>query len=350
MLDKLIISNFQSHRDSTLEFHPGVNVIVGSTDSGKTAVIRALRWALYNKPGGTAFRSNWGGDTEVVLVTKDAIVQRQRSDKHNIYILNNVEFKAFGNDVPEPIQEALNMDETNIQQQLDSPFLISLPPGQVAAYFNKIARLDQIDLGIKNAQSNITGIASDIKADEQRIEELDANLKTYEYLDWAEADIEVLERRQSELIQTAQTRHKLSALIEDIKTNERQMDEASTLLKFKDPVTRLFEQITIRDQAIQDHAKLDGLLMEIVEIDDASQELDQYLSLSDGIDELYNKVKARGKAEKTVKNLRLLIIEIDLAGAAHKKVQREIKESEQIFHEHMPDICPLCETDLKQTK
>jgi len=56
MIKYLQIQNFQSHKDSLLEFDPGVNVIVGSSDSGKTAVIRALRWLVWNRPSGDAFR------------------------------------------------------------------------------------------------------------------------------------------------------------------------------------------------------------------------------------------------------------------------------------------------------
>jgi len=71
MIKTLSIQNYQSHKDSTLEFDPGVNVIVGSTDSGKTAIIRALRWLIWNRPNGDSFRSTWGGDTKVTESKKN---------------------------------------------------------------------------------------------------------------------------------------------------------------------------------------------------------------------------------------------------------------------------------------
>ena len=67
MIQSLALKNFQSHKDTLIKFDPGVNVIVGSTDSGKSAIIRALRWLVWNRPIGDKMRSNWGGETEVII-------------------------------------------------------------------------------------------------------------------------------------------------------------------------------------------------------------------------------------------------------------------------------------------
>ena len=52
---KLIeLQNFQSHVKTIIEpAGPGfLTVITGPSDSGKTAIIRALKWLLYNQPQG----------------------------------------------------------------------------------------------------------------------------------------------------------------------------------------------------------------------------------------------------------------------------------------------------------
>ena len=61
MIQSLQINNFQSHKYSVMELHKGVNVIIGPSDSGKTTILRALRWLVWNRPSGDAFRSDWGG-------------------------------------------------------------------------------------------------------------------------------------------------------------------------------------------------------------------------------------------------------------------------------------------------
>ena len=49
MIRSINIKNIQSHKDTTLEFSPGINAIVGSSNKRKKAVLRALYWAVYNK-------------------------------------------------------------------------------------------------------------------------------------------------------------------------------------------------------------------------------------------------------------------------------------------------------------
>ena len=59
MIDKISIKNFQSHPNTELELDPGINVITGSSDNGKTSIFRALYWIIYNRPSGNSFISNW---------------------------------------------------------------------------------------------------------------------------------------------------------------------------------------------------------------------------------------------------------------------------------------------------
>ena len=44
----LQIKNYQIVRDATLEFIPGLNVIVGETNNGKSAILRAAETAIFN--------------------------------------------------------------------------------------------------------------------------------------------------------------------------------------------------------------------------------------------------------------------------------------------------------------
>jgi len=159
-----------SHKASSLEFSEGVNVIVGATDSGKSAVIRALKWVLTNRPSGDSFCSSWGGDTEVHIDFDNGQVSRIRSKKDNMYLLGlHDEFKAVKTDIPDEIAVALNMNDLNLQTQFESHFLLSKSAGEVAAHFNKVAHLDKIDLGLQNINRWLRQIISVIADREQGI-------------------------------------------------------------------------------------------------------------------------------------------------------------------------------------
>ena len=135
MIKEVSIQNFQSHKDTHLEFHPGVNIIVGTSDSGKSAIIRTIRWVLQNKPLGDSFRSMWGGETKVTLTLPEGQITRSKdkSDKYTIEGPPKLELEAFRTSVPEEVLNMLNINSVNLQFQHDPPFLISSTSGEVAS-------------------------------------------------------------------------------------------------------------------------------------------------------------------------------------------------------------------------
>lgn len=54
-IQEVTIEGYQSHTNSTFCLSPGLTVITGPSDAGKTAIIRALRWFAFNEPTGEAF-------------------------------------------------------------------------------------------------------------------------------------------------------------------------------------------------------------------------------------------------------------------------------------------------------
>ena len=108
MIKDLSLENFQSHKKSSLEFSEGVNVIIGSSDSGKSSIIRSLQWVLFNRPSGDSFRSWWGGITNVVV---DGVSRIKGGSKglENCYEIGLNRFQAMGQGVPEDVTTVLNL-------------------------------------------------------------------------------------------------------------------------------------------------------------------------------------------------------------------------------------------------
>src|SRR6056297_3113297 len=182
-LDSVIIKNFQSHKASELQFIPGVNVVIGPSDAGKSAIFRALNWVLTNWPLGNAFRSEWGGETRVELSTTDGEVVTRSKDKNtNKYVLGENVLKAFGSDPPEAVQQALEMDEINIQSQTDPPFLLVSSPGEVAQMLNQAASIDDIDVVMAGLKKGHNEIRRDIQTGKQQLKNQQEKLKQYQNL------------------------------------------------------------------------------------------------------------------------------------------------------------------------
>ncbi len=46
-LTEIKLENFQDHKDSTISLTNGINLIVGSSDAGKSAILRAVNFVFH---------------------------------------------------------------------------------------------------------------------------------------------------------------------------------------------------------------------------------------------------------------------------------------------------------------
>lgn len=56
MIHRLIVGNFMTHKHTVLELHPGVTVLTGPNNTGKSAVVEALRSLAKNPPSPSLIR------------------------------------------------------------------------------------------------------------------------------------------------------------------------------------------------------------------------------------------------------------------------------------------------------
>lgn len=168
MLEKLVIKNFQCHAALEVFFDPGVTTLVGPTDAGKSAVLRALRWLCLNRPAGDAFVRDGAGRASVTLTLDGGqTVTRTKGRDANGYALGGQEFRAFGQDVPPAVRGLLNVGELNFQTQHDAPYWLGLSPGQVSRELNALVNLDAMDAALAHANARLrrAEAAADVAAD-----------------------------------------------------------------------------------------------------------------------------------------------------------------------------------------
>lgn len=349
MIKRLKIQNFQSHKDTSIEFHPGVNVITGTSDSGKTAIIRALKWVIWNQPNGEAFRSNWGGDTVVKIETDSTEVTRSKGKGLNQYELKGLDdpFTAIGKNVPDEIKRALNLSTINMSQQLDSPFLLSDSAGQVAGHFNRIAKLEVIDLAVQRIKKTIESAKStmDFKK-ESRDTELE-KLEVFEFLDKFEMNLEVLEELEKSGVGLQKNINSLSKFIEEYLDTESQIEESEKLEKYAEEVDRL---IQLKDDVFEyncDAVLVQELLDELAIDQSEIDEIDEVLKVESKVGKMISVSGRKKKMTEKVDSLTSLLAYISVVKKQQAENKIGLEESEKEFIENFPDICPLCETDCK---
>ena len=357
MIQSLKIQNFQSHKESSLEFVPGLNVIVGSTDSGKTSIIRALRWLVWNRPGGEAFRSDWGGITSVEIKINErnsiesgahkdyTLIQRLKSDKYNQYFLNGTDnlFQGFGSNVPEKIAEILNITEVNLQMQLDAHFLLSKSPGEVAAYFNRIAHLEKIDTVTRYIMSGLRDLERSQKQDVKEIETLEEEFTTYDYLDKVEAELEVLEDLEKNWETKTKTLNSLEHTINQIEGTNTDIEQHDRTLSLKKPVEELLE---LHEKKVDTWLLLEHIKEACEEISKIDADLEYHqnilIAIPNHVDLLLDLHKQRNTKEEYQESLSTLLESIYSHDTFIKNYKKDLEKMEAEFHENLGEICPLC--------
>lgn len=349
MLRTLSIKNFQSHKDSTLEFHPNVNVIVGLSDSGKSAIIRSLRWLIWNRPSGDSIRSKWGGETSVHLETDTDKIVRWRHDYENAYRFNTqMDFKAIKSDVPEEIVKALNISEINLQRQLDAPFLLSSTPGEVAQHFNRVANLDKIDTSIQKINGQIRELTNTIKFTEQQIEKQKEELKQFEHLEKFEMDVEVLEELDKRRTNKLRDLSRLKTLFLNIQYKQKEIDDASGILKLEPEVNKILQLFERVKDLSSTCSTLQTDIKELKTIEQEFEEAKKLLSLETYVNNLlrlYSNVD-------TVKSQRIALnntlSQLNNINVLLTKKTAEIARKQAEFKKGMGKVCILCGQPIKE--
>lgn len=342
MIQSIQIDNFQSHKESTLEFDKGMNVIIGQSDCGKTAIIRAIRLVMYNRPGGDEFRSTWGGDTRVTITTDENEIVRLKTNKLNQYWLGFTEFNAFGMDVPEEITKALNMSEVNLQQQLDAPFLLSSTSGNVAVHFNKVAKLDKIDRGTTNVQKHINTITQNIKSTEKTIVTKKEELETFIDLKTLEKDLIKIEDLNYELLKAKSKATELALWNVYFIRVQNKIESKFELVIAEDPINEILKLYKDKQNKYDKYKELRRLSLKIYHLHVDIEKSENGIAAEDGINNILDIYLSLAETSKSFNQLQKVYTSITDNEKAHEIALKLLSELEKEFHDNFPDICPLC--------
>lgn len=208
-IEKVILENFQSHKNSVIEFDNQLNVIVGPSDSGKTAILRGIRWALYNEPSGDYFIREGESECNVTIVFNDGTkIKRHRSKSKNSYFLydsnnNETKFEGFGISVPQEIIDKTGIKKIlldsdlssaiNLSDQLEGSFLLSERGSTRASSMGRLVGVNIIDDALRETLKDSRNLTSNKKNIDENILQLEKELIEYNYLERLSEQVNNLE-------------------------------------------------------------------------------------------------------------------------------------------------------------
>lgn len=362
-IKRLSLRNFQSHRETDFEFTPGLNIIVGPSDQGKSAIIRALRWLIFNEPRGTGFIRV--GETRCqirVEMSNGVAVERIRdeSSRTNRYILEvpgeeAMVFERFNKEVPLEVRRALSIQklvidrdravEINLAGQLEAPFLLEESGTTRSKILGRMANLHVIDAAQRDTIRDTNQASQEIGRLEADIEALDVKLQEYANLEEEENRLQSLELLLQNLTELDREVRQLEEARERLEQNRQQTVAIQVVLGQLDQIDEAFESQAVVGRLLRELQEIRGLqehrnhtLEELKACNhtiDSTQELEQTEEWLEAVKtlrqegfelqvtrkELTGLEKERGQKSEEISNYEAIIISLKGIEGAEQAVQ-----------------------------
>ena len=335
MISKVEIRGFTTQKKCNIEFGPNVTTLTGSSFTGKSTILHAVKFVCMNKPSGDKMIS-WGANKTSVRLTLDKKkITRRKGKDINSYTLNKQEFNAFGNNVPKPISDLVNMSNINFQGQHEAPFWFCETAGEVSRQLNKIVNLEIIDRTLSNISSRITKANTTIEITQNRLDGAIEDKKELDYIIELDKDLIEIEELEKTKVQIAVESTTLQDITDNVvRRRSRRDNAAQSNLSGLTAIEkgRIWREIRDFIETLDNHVKTG------IRADKVLQTVPESIAP-------LNKLKQQwGEIRSGVENLESSIENIFEAEQVLSETDKEFNFQLKEFHkfEKTMERCPLC--------
>lgn len=209
------VRNFQSIRDATVVLD-GFTVVTGPNNSGKTALMRAIRGVFTNAPAGN--NVHWGtahiivdidfGNGNTVTWKKGWEKPGQKGKTVNKYIVNGKELPSVGRGCPpevlalgmQPIRAGTDTVWPQIADQFKGVlFLVGSPGSTMAEAIANVDRVGKLTAALKLSEKERRKVTSKLNVRREDEKTLLDEVESYDGLDDLDTQVDGLEAKLTEV-------------------------------------------------------------------------------------------------------------------------------------------------------
>lgn len=337
MILSILLKNFQSHSSKKLELTPGTNIITGSSDTGKSAIIRAVEWLRTNRPRGTSFIRNGQDEARVVIRTEKGKVKRFRTKTENGYEVNNERLVAVGTGVPPSVFDVLGLSDINVQMQHDPPFLLTQSPGEIGKALNQYADLSEVDSILQELNKRSGANKRELQSKESEAQSVRQSLVVFQNLPYLEGVLSAVGEATSKIQANQQKCSDVEtclARIDKHRASVKSYAKVPAVIEKSDKLKESVNSLREQEQKIRDLS----WLLESISSHMTREQVVLPSELPQVIESNLGRVKALGDK---IERLMGCITTVEGASRALREATEELKK--------MPDVgtCPTCGTVIK---
>jgi len=286
VISSIEVRNFQSLAHVAVELAP-FTVIVGPSDSGKSAFTRAVRTLTSNQRG-NAFISH-GEKVTTIKATTDhgtVMLKRGKAQSDNEYVIipegkpeEQRTFTKLGGDTPPEVSAFIGIpakDPINYAGQFDKPYLLDDSGGEVARVLGALTNVSVIFDAAREANRRKLAASGTLKTRAQDIEQIRTRISDYRPLKQQRAAIEQAEAHIEKARDLKQQISRLQQLIQSITTSQQTIAQLTPIASAEIPTTDLIEQAHARVTRM--HEVITSIRSEAQQIKLSTEALDSHKS------------------------------------------------------------------------
>ncbi len=181
------IKDFQIIKSASLTFLPGLNCIIGQSNNGKSAILRATKAAIYNIAGTTSVR--FGCNSYAVGIQANGHTIIFQKGATSAYKIDGMTISKIGRTQIPEVAEALQIKELNLNgsnedinflDQMEKPFLLDRSETDLFRFIVDSGKDSNVTLALKSLSQDRQQLTRDITMTEGKLEQVEQVLKEQE--------------------------------------------------------------------------------------------------------------------------------------------------------------------------
>lgn len=226
---KVRVRNFQSIKDATVKVD-GLTVITGANNSGKTALMRAIRGVFENSPFGSLLRKGEDRITVDLEFEDGRTVTWEKGPKDNSYTIDGYKLAGVGRGAPDelkelgihPIVAANNTVWPQVANQFDGTiFLLNRSGAVLAEALSDVEKVGKLTSALRLSEKDRKSISSELKVRRKDLKEQEETVSLYDGFENLEDQVEDLLKQKETLSKQLAEYEKVKGLYERLKGSQR---------------------------------------------------------------------------------------------------------------------------------
>ena len=319
----LSVKDFQIIKSANLSFLPGLNCIIGQSNNGKSALMRAAKACIYNESGTSSVRLGCNNFAVGLQMNGHTVILQKGNN--SLYKIDNEVYGKIGRTQLDEVANALQIKELSINgsnetinfwDQMEKPFLLDRSETELFRFIVDSGKDTNVTTALKSITQDRQQISKDIVITQGKIAQIEDNIKRQELeLQNSDKKLDIYNRvieLGPKISRVKELTNLKNKALDDGKQLSEVFSEKSRIDKVIDLSSQILEQINLNTRKLNLSIELSNKIsISQEQIKNINTLLDKTKSLDiSDLNDLFSKYKLLSSLVSKTRDTQDLIVEL----------------------------------------